>query len=558
MSLSDFLLAFALPALPVLVAVLLFVPATARPARYLAPWLPLTALGILPLYGRVVELPWLLLGTRIGLDDTALPLFLLAVTAWTLAGLHAARNLSEERRDDPGNTGVRSGFLFFWLMTWTGNLCVFITLDAASFYAAFATMTFSAYGLVIHYRRPGDFRAGRVYMTMAVLGEGMIIAALLTLGSSFGNVPLERAGEFVGLLPQGSWVGVLLVLGFGVKMGLVPLHMWLPLAHPRAPVGASAVLSGVIVKGGLMGWLRFLPLGFDTGTAAGMMLLAGGLVTAFYGVLAGLAQTRAKTVLAYSTVSQMGLLAAVIGLALLYPEQAPVLAAVAGIFALHHGLAKAALFLSVDVAGSAPRLGRALMWLPALAVSGAPLTSGALAKVLVKTGLPEAEAGWLDPVLYASSIATTLLMARFLFINWPRQPVAPGGTALPWTLMVAASATLPWLYALLAEPAWAARPFGPSYLMGTAGPVALGALAAVTGARLLRGRRLPPVPEGDLIALFGFRLPRRIPVPPRPAYRGSATGALLERMEGRLTEVAVALLAWLALLSLLFLAGASW
>lgn len=537
-------IAFVLPILPVVAALLLFIPRISGPTLRLAPWIPLTALGLLSLYGRVVELPWLLLGARIGLDSTALPLFMLAVIVWTLAGLHARGNLP---------AGRRAVFFFFWLMTWTGNLCVFITLDAASFYAAYATLTFAAYGLIVYWLRPADFRAGRVYLTMAVIGEGMLIAGLLALGASFGNIDLERGGEFMAMLPQGSWVALLFALGFGIKMGLVPLHMWLPLAHPQAPVPASAVLSGVIVKAGLIGWLRFLPLGYDGATLTGLVLLVGGVLTTFYGAAAGVAQTRPKTVLAYSTVSQMGLIAILVGLALLYPEQAATLIAAAVLFALHHGLAKASLFVSVDLAHTRTTLARALMWLPALAVAGAPLTSGALAKTLMKGAIPATESGWLEPVLLAGSVATTLLMTRFLFLAWPREHKSEPGWVAPWIVMVVAVVAVSWVGVLIADPALVWRPFKPAYLVSTAAPVAIGILISLAAAKWLRRDHLPSIPEGDLIALMpaiphiGKMLAAEEKQLEKPAT------AYLERTEAALSDLAIALVAWLIILVLMFI-----
>lgn len=544
----DPVIAFVLPILPVVVALLLFIPVTSRPAQRLAPWLPLTALGLLSLYGQVVELPWLLLGARIGLDSTALPLFVLAVIVWTLAGLHARGNLPDERR---------TGFFFFWLMTWTGNLCVFITLDAASFYAAYATLTFAAYGLIVYWLRPADFRAGRVYLTMAVIGEGMLIAGLLALGASFGNIDLERGGEFMAMLPQGSWVALLFALGFGIKMGLVPLHMWLPLAHPQAPVPASAVLSGVIVKAGLIGWLRFLPLGYDGATLTGLVLLAGGVLTTFYGAAAGVAQVRAKTVLAYSTVSQMGLIAILVGLALLYPDQAAILTAAAVLFALHHGLAKASLFLSVDLVHIRPTLARTLIWLPALAIAGAPLTSGALAKTLMKGAIPASESGWLEPVLLAGSVATTLLMARFLFLAWPRGRQSEPGSVVPWVMMVLAVVVVSWVGVLLADPASVWRPFKSSYLISTAAPVAIGILISLAAVKWLRREHLPTIPEGDLISLMPTmpHIGKMLAAEERQLEKPATV--FLERAEAGLGDLAIALVAWLIILALMFIPAVS-
>jgi formate hydrogenlyase subunit 3/multisubunit Na+/H+ antiporter MnhD subunit len=541
--------AFVLPLLPVVVAGALFVPRTGAAALAAAPWVPASALGLLALHGEVVEFPWLLLGARIGIDATAAPLLLLAIVAWTLAGWHAVTHL-------PGNG--RRRFFCWWLLTWTGNLGVLITLDGASFYAAYAMMTFAAYGLVVHYRRPEDLRAGRVYLVMAVIAEGLLLGALLILGAGFGNPALEEAGGQVALLPGigAEAVAVLFAVAFAVKMGLVPLHLWLPLAHPQAPVPASAVLSGVILKAGLLGWLRFLPFEAEEPPIAGLLLLGAGLLTAFYGVAAGLGQRRAKSVLAYSSVSQMGLVAAAVGLALLHPDHAPLLISVAVLYALHHGLAKAALFLSVDVARSAPGLARVLMWWPALALAGAPLTSGALAKALLKGAVPKAEAGWLEPVLLASSVATATLLARFLVLAWPRTGAeATEGSTAPWAMLLAAMALLPWAVVFGQDPTWAARPFRGDYLRDAAWPVLAGGALALGAWWWLRGSRIPAVPEGDLIAL----LPRigavvRPPAPARVTLPVRAATAWLCRVEDGFARLALALVFWLFLLGALFLA----
>lgn len=540
-----------IPLLPLLLAPLLLAPpllAGGRRLLPLAPWVPLTALGLLPFHPDIVELPWLLLGTRLGIDPLALPLVLLAIVVWTLAGWHARVNL------DPAE---QPRFFFFWLLTWCGNLCVFLTLDGASFYAAYALMTFAAYGLVVHRGRPADFRAGRMYLWMAVFGEAALIAALILIGIELGNPPLELGPEMVAGTVRAPLIAVLVLLGFGVKVGLAGLHMWLPLAHPQAPVAASAVLSGVILKAGLIGWLRFLPLGHPGFEWLGTGLFALGMATALLGVVVGLTQTRFKALLAYSSVSQMGLLAMIVALALIDSAQGVLFAGLATLFALHHGLAKAALFMGADLIRYSPHLARLLLWLPAAALTGLPLTTGALAKANLKTAIPAELSIW----LIVSSIATTLLMARLLAMIW-RDTARPGSRPQwPWLSLLAGSLTLPWLFAGYASPDLVRLPFRLEYLRETAAPVALGALLALAGAALLRRRTIPEIPAGDLLALLPrHRPPFTVPesprqllprqeLPPRPLARNG----FLVRIENELSTLATALLAGAALLVLLFL-----
>lgn len=525
------------PLLPVLAGVFVFhVPRLLA----LVPWLPLSALLLIGLQGTIVEYPWLLLGSRVGVDATSAALLLLGAVAWTAAGCHA-------RRAIPAVEQAR--FFFFWLATWCGNLCVFITFDAASFYAAYAMTTFAAWGLVVHNRRPDDYRAGRVYIVMALLGEGQLIAGLLLIGSSAGNFALDSTVAAVADVSAPGVATYLLLGGFAVKMGLVGLHMWLPLAHPRAPLPASAVLSGVILKAGLVGWIRFLPLGQDDFTTAGLVLLSAGLVTAGYGVVVGIGQQRAKAVLAYSSMSQMGLAAAAIGLALAVPSAAGVLVTVAVLLAVHHGLAKSALFIGIDVTAHSPSLARRLLWLPAASLAGLPLTSGALAKTAFKSELPAEFAYWLEPTLLGTSLLTTGLLARYLWLVWPRPGVSeePGPVA-PWLALLAASLMLPWLLTWPVRPDWVMAALDPQYLPEALLPVLLGALAATIAARFAPWT--PSFPEGDLVVFFHRPRQRTLPI---PRLRRPDWSPVLVAAEDRLLQVSVALTLWLAVLCALLI-----
>jgi hydrogenase-4 component B len=354
---------------------------------------------------------------------------LLALTAvlWTAAGIFAR----SQHRHDPG----RERFFAFWAATLAGNVGLVLAWDLLGFYLAFAVMTFSAWGLVVHDRSEAAVRAGRVYIVLALVGEVAILSALFALGAAAGGGVLlgfELSEAWVALGRGAPLVAGLAVAGFGVKAGLVPLHVWLPLAHPVAPTAASALLSGVMIKAGLLGWLRILPAGGETVLpGVGEALVVVGVIGAFYGVVAGLAQEDPKTVLAYSSVSQMGYLAIGTGLVVLLADASHLALGAVLLFALHHGLAKGALFLSVGVAervpagarktgsgrGTRARWGlRAGVALSALALAGAPLTSGAVAKGALKAGLGELGGAWyavLDPLLLVAALGTALLMVRF-------------------------------------------------------------------------------------------------------------------------------------------------
>jgi formate hydrogenlyase subunit 3/multisubunit Na+/H+ antiporter MnhD subunit len=209
----------------------------------------------------------------------------------------------------------------------------------------------------------------------------LLLAGLLWASGGGEVLLLTALPAEIASNPAANWIIALLVTGFGIKAGLPLLHMWLPLAHPAAPPAASAVLSGAMIKAGLVGWLRVLPLGFDTAGLWGWALLVGGVAASFGAALVGVTQRNPKAVLAYSSVSQMGLITSLLGCGLLQPGLWPALQVVIVLFAVHHGLAKGALFLGAGIAHHRRDLPPWLLWaglvLPGLALAGAPLTSGA-------------------------------------------------------------------------------------------------------------------------------------------------------------------------------------
>jgi len=121
-------------------------------------------------------------------------------------------------------------------------------------------------------------QAGRIYMVLVVVGEVLLFAAFIRQTWSVDSLLLK---DFSNVRPNGIVIGLILG-GFGIKAGALPVHVWLPLAHPAAPTPASAVLSGTMIKAGLLGWLRFLPIGPADNAAMGHSLdycrTAGGLL----------------------------------------------------------------------------------------------------------------------------------------------------------------------------------------------------------------------------------------------------------------------------------------
>lgn len=476
-------------------------PLAALPALLAAAWAPDGAL----------DLPWLLLGTRLRLDPPARTFLAAAGALWLAAGAHAVAYLAHDPR--------RRGFLAAWCLALAGNAGLILAGDVATFYLCFALMSFASYPLVVHAGTPAAVRAGRVYLVLVVVGEVFVFAALALAAQAAGSLRLDALPAAVAASPLRGVTVVAAVLGFGVKAGALGLHVWLPLAHPEAPVPASAVLSGAMVKAAAVGWLAVLPSAPWPGAA--LALVALGVGGAAYGVAVGLAQREPKAVLAYSTVSQMGLLTAGVGAALAGPEWRAQAAVAVPLFALHHGLAKGALFLGVGVARGAGRrrgLVLAAMALPALALAAAPFTSGAAAKGALKALVDGSGVGGpAAPLLLSLSSAGTLLLLAHLLRQLRLEEAGAGGhpagpgEALPFAALVAASLALPLLAAAPADLLASAPKDG--------WPILLGAAAAAAFA----GFPPPPIPAGDLLVLYEGALRRLLRLaPPADAAPGAA------------------------------------
>lgn len=444
-----------------------------RVALVLAP-LPLLALGMAGQGG--FHLPWLLMGFSLAVDETNRAMLLLAGVGWSLAGAYAAVDIVERRRS----------FVVFWMLTLGGQALALLGGDPASFYLGYVLMTLAAYGLIVHARSDEAWRAGRVYLVLAFMGEAAVLSGLLVLIGTWGNVSFA---ELHGLGVPGV-AALLMAAGFAVKMGVVPLHVWLPLAHPVAPVPASAVLSGLLVKAGLLGLLRFSPAAPELVS----LTLGLGLFTAAWGALVGLCQTRLKTALAYSTISQMGLALSGFAAVLAGLGREVALAAL-GLFALHHGLNKIALFLAAGHRLTTP-LAKAAFLLPAAALAGLPLSSGYLAKLALKDSLSHAGSEvWLIGLALGSVLTTLVLLHA-----WRLALAQPKGRETPhpaWLLAVFAGLLLPWWWAWNLELEW--RSFAGAF--DSLWPLLLGLLLHL-GWRRWRAAPSVRLPEGDVVVWF--------------------------------------------------------
>jgi len=529
-------------AVPLAFAVVaLAVPPRGRVALAVIAPVPALLLAALPEVGTAPDLTWLLLDVDLARDEVRRILLVAIALVW-LGGGAAAGDLLRSR------LGVTST----WMLALFGNLGVVLAADMVTLYVAFATLSIAAYPLIVHARTAAARRAGFVYLVMTLLGEALLLAGLLLAASSIGTTALDALPDAVAAGQVPIAVLGLVAGGFAVKVGVVPVHLWLPLAHPAAPVPASAVLSGAMIKAGVVGWLLVLPLGATPLPEIGWTLIGVGLLSIFVAAAIGVLQTQRKVVLAYSSVSQMGFIAVIVGSAAIAPDTRDVAALTASVYVLHHGLAKAALFLSVAVRAALPR------WLLAggsalagLALAGAPLTSGYVAKLQAKdvvAALPPVIAERVTLALTLGAVATTLLMARFLQVllrddgpataaaGQGRRAAFPSMPVVAWSGLligvVLATVTLPsWL-----ADAWVAPSVSMGAVLTATWPLILGIAVALIAARSPLARwlspdRSPAIPPGDAVVLLE-RMAALLAEPAARVARGweTARGAVADRV----------------------------
>lgn len=520
-----------------------------------APWMWLSCLPALlaSLWPAAAMQPSILWpGAAWGAEDLLARAWL-AFTAllWGCASVYARVDLVGDQH--------RLRFWCCWMLSLCGNLLLIIAQDAGSFYVGFSLMSLAAYGLIVHLRGPAPRQAGRLYLQLAILGEMLIFAGMMLRIHEAGGALALTAWQDV---PAGWLTAAALLVGFGLKAGFWPLHVWLPLAHPAAPAAASAVLSGAMIKAGILGLWRFLPEQDPLLQSWALPLLAIGAISAFYGVALGLLQHKAKSALAYSSVSQIGYLLVVLALAWRHPESRPAIATLLALYGVHHGLAKGALFMGAGLAAHY-RMRTwhwLLMALPAMALAGLPLTSGAAVKVLLKDTVYASDVSQWLMLLTAGSAATAMLLLRALWLMWRHQPYAeagapPASQLWPWLALCMMPALLPWLWPELRAALIASLPL--KTLWAALWPLLMAAAIAwlvhATGWQIpARLRRLPhPARAGSL------RLKRLLQRPPVPAVEPQVVPhrwRSAERQWNRLWRGnAVTVCAWL--LTLLLLLG---
>jgi len=350
--------------------------------------------------GMAFSVEWFLFGLFFRVDFIAKNFLLFSTLIWLLGAIYSHFSIERDK----------ARYWLFFILTFIGNFGLIISADVLGFYLFFSLMSIAAFGLVIHSQTQAAKEAAFVYIKYAILGEVALFIALVLSVNHYGSFAFS---DFTTPMPPLALA--LFLFGFGIKGGLFLLHFWLPLAHANAPAAASALLSGVMLKAGILGLMRFLPFGEAVESIGGIFLSAFGVIGIYFGLF-GLFQSKIKEVLAYSSISQMGYLFILLGLGLLEPTLWETLLGVVIFFSIHHAINKSALFF---LAGEVMHHGLSkhfifLGVLFSLSLIGVAFSSGGVAKEMLFLALSSAPL--LTLLLTPSIFVTALLMFKAAWI----------------------------------------------------------------------------------------------------------------------------------------------
>ncbi|MDR2167515.1 MAG: sodium:proton antiporter [Clostridiales bacterium] len=324
---------------------------------------------------------------------------LIASFMWMMTTLVSREYFAEYRN--------RNRYYLFSLLTLGGTMGVFFSADLFTTFVFFELMSIASYVMVIHDEKPATLDAARTYMAVAVIGGLALLFGILIVNSTLGTT--EIAAIFPAMQAYDGSMGILylagvfMLVGFGGKAGMYPLHIWLPNAHPVAPAPASALLSGVLTKTGVFGLIIVSLLLFNSDTGWGFLMLNIGIIGMITGAMLALFSTDLKRTLAYSSVSQIGFIILGLGMAnilVAFRDAYYHSLAIHGtmLHMVNHSLIKLLLFMAAGVVylnvhhldlnkirgfGRGKPIFTIVFLMGALAIIGMPLWSGYISKTLL-------------------------------------------------------------------------------------------------------------------------------------------------------------------------------
>ncbi|MET0189018.1 MAG: Na+/H+ antiporter subunit D [Pseudonocardia sediminis] len=362
-------------------------------------------------------------------------LLLLISTVVTLAVLVYA---IDQRITDYGRGTGSTTFHPIFLLLSAGVSLAYLSGDLFTLFVAFEIMLASSYVLITRRTNAARIQSGMTYVLVSLTSSLLFLTMIALVYAGTGTVNLADLAERVALLPPGlqTMLSVMVIVVFGIKAAMVPLHFWLPDSYPNAPAPVTALFAGLLTKVGIYALLRTQTLIFPQ-EGPSTLLLVFAVITMLVGALGAVAQNDLNRLLSFLLVSHIGFM--LFGLALFDAQ------GVAGtaLYVVHHITVQATLFLvgglitrrtgtvALDqmggLASSAPGLA-VLFAIPALTLAGVPPTSGFVAKLaLLQAGVEAGVSGIVVAgVLIVASLLTLYAVARVwvrVFWGEPRDPL---------------------------------------------------------------------------------------------------------------------------------------
>ena len=299
--LSVFLL-LAVPGLPML----LVLPALRSRLSWLCHIALLPAIILLAVPSVVsIELPWLLFGSGLGADGASRWLLAMSVVIWTAAVTLLPKH---------GKQAADNRFTVFFLLTMAGNMGAIVATDLVSFFAFSSLMGYGFYGLLVDGGDAAARRAGRIYLGFLIVADLVLFEALLSVAAVTREMGFEAVRHAVSRSPSSGLYVSMVVAGFAAKAGVWPLHSWLLLAFRSSRPAVALLLGGVPIAIGLLGIVRWLPLGEITSPGLGLIIQLLGVAAILSAVLAGVKQrAQLKLLPAYVAIIATGLFATALG-----------------------------------------------------------------------------------------------------------------------------------------------------------------------------------------------------------------------------------------------------
>lgn len=370
-------------------------------------------------------------GLYLKLDDFRYIFVFLTSFIWLLVTYYSTLYLIKYKN--------RNRYFAFFMITLSSTIGTFISQDLLNLFTFFELMSFSSYLLVIHDEDKYAHKAGTSYFAAAIIGGMFLLMGLFLLYDYTGTLNIDLLPVRVEQIgPIKYLIAALMLVGFGVKAGMVPLHVWLPQTYAAAPSSATAVLSGILSKTGVFGILLVSVVIMKGDFYISSALLILGFMTMLTGGILAVFQKHLKRILAFSSMGQIGYIISGIGLIGLLGEHGAIAVYGTLLHIISHSLLKVLLFLSAGIIyltllemninlirgfGRNKHLLKLVFFIGLLGMTGVPGFSGFTGKSLLHEALMEAQhiydsrLLWGAEILFIACSALTVVYMLKIFIT---------------------------------------------------------------------------------------------------------------------------------------------